>query len=72
MKLSKFWGHGSQFYGHYSLDSQKELLEENKMLRELITETLTEVENTQVIIGDFIERLDSILNSVEKISDGTE
>ena len=61
--LEKFWN---------PVDSQRELLEENQMLRELITETLTEVENTQVIIGDFIERLDSILNSVEKISDGTE
>ena len=63
MKLSKFWS---------PVDSQKELLEENKMLRELISETLTEVEGTQAIVRDFIERLDSILNSVKKISDGTE
>ena len=63
MKLSRFWN---------SADSQKELLEENEMLRELITETLTEVESTQAIVREFIERLDSILNSVKKISDGTE
>jgi len=63
MKLSKFWG---------PVDSQKELLEENKMLRGLITETLTEVESTQALVRDFIERLDSILKSVKKISSGTE
>jgi len=63
MKLSKFWG---------PVDSQKELLEENKMLRGLITETLTEVESTQALVRDFIERLDSILKSVKKISGGTE
>jgi len=61
--LEKFWN---------SEDSQRELLEENQMLRELITETLTEVEGTQALVRDFIERLDSILNSVEKISGGTE
>jgi hypothetical protein len=63
MKLSRFWN---------STDSRKELLEENQMLRGLITETLTEVESTQALVKDFIERLDSILDSVEKISDGTE
>jgi len=63
MKLSRFWD---------PADSQKELLEENKMLRELINETLTEVEDTQALVRSFIERLDSILNSVKKISDGTE
>jgi hypothetical protein len=63
MKLSKFWG---------PVDSQKDLLEENKMLRGLITETLTEVESTQALVRDFIERLDSILKSVKKISSGTE
>ena len=63
MKLSKFWG---------PVDSQKELLEENRMLRGLITETLTEVESTQALVRDFIERLDSILKSVKKISSGTE
>jgi len=61
--LEKFWN---------PVDSQRELLEENQMLRELITETLTEVESTQALVRDFIERLDSILNSVEKISGGTE
>jgi len=59
MKLSRFWS---------STDSQNELLKENQMLRELITDTLDEVEGTQVIMRDFIERLDSILKSVEKIS----
>jgi hypothetical protein len=63
MKLSRFWN---------STDSRKELLEENQMLRGLITETLTEVESTQALVKDFIERLDSILDSVKKISDGTE
>ena len=63
MKLSRFWN---------PADSQRELLEENKMLRELIAETLTEVEGTQVLVREFIERLDSILNSVKKISEGTE
>jgi len=61
--LEKFWN---------PVDSQRELLEENKMLRELITETLTEVESTQALVRDFIERLDSIFDSVEKISGGTE
>ncbi len=63
MKLSRFWN---------SADSQRELLEENQMLRELIAETLTEVESTQALVRDFIERLDSIFDSVEKISGGTE
>ncbi|HIK97269.1 MAG TPA: hypothetical protein EYG10_04070 [Gammaproteobacteria bacterium] len=61
--LEKFWN---------PVDSQRELLEENQMLRELITETLTEVESTQALVRDFIERLDSIFDSVEKISGGTE
>jgi len=61
--LERFWN---------SADSQRELLEENKMLRELVAETLTEVEGTQALVRDFIERLDSILNSVKKIPDGTD
>ena len=61
--LEKFWN---------PVDSQRELLEENQMLRELIADTLTEVEDTQALVRNFIERLDSILNSVKKISDGTE
>ena len=63
MKLSRFWN---------STDSRKELLEENQMLRGLITETLTEVESTQALVKDFIARLDSILDSVKKSSGGTE
>ena len=63
MKLARFWN---------SEDSQRELLEENKMLRELINETLTEVEDTQALIRNFIDRLDSIMNSVEKKSVGAD
>jgi hypothetical protein len=63
MKLSRFWT---------PADSQQDLLEENKMLRGLIAETLAEVEATHTVVEDFIDRLDSILKSVKKISDGTE
>lgn len=66
MKLSRFWNAAD------STDSHRDLLEENQMLRGLITETLTEVESTQALVKDFIARLDSILDSVKKSSGDNE
>ena len=63
MKLFNFWG---------PADSQKDLLKENEMLRGLVSEALTEIESTHELLREYMERLDSILDSAKKSSDGIE
>ena len=61
MELSKIWG-------WIGLSSRETLLAENNKLHGMIAETLEEVESTQEILSDFIDRLDSILDAVKKTS----
>tara|TARA_Y100001951_G_C11256039_1_gene249466 strand:- start:313 stop:588 length:276 start_codon:yes stop_codon:yes gene_type:complete len=50
----------------------RQLEDENKELKKLITDTLVEVESANKMMKDYMVRLDSILDSVEKKSSRVE